>query len=289
MTVLHLLRLRGTLSSPVTFITPHIPIITVLLMYWVDRGTLRLGNHHKQCRTGPYVLHIFHVWEAACIRAVGALHDCGGAWLAMAEAGAGYGWYLAASWPQATTVFKVTGRRTRETGGNPANGETKKTNWTNTSGALLVWDAWTPQGGTSSSSKSDTQTQLTALYLIGAPMWSGERESRSYLWFSSLAEQWLPNCSLCCAHRAFLLRLRDPRQANALSLTMLCYAMPPSKAMFGLSLGLRAAASARSLLNSGRLSYFRLRVQFILFSWSVPLGVLLALLLPYSLPPHVLI
>jgi hypothetical protein len=45
----------------------------------------------------------------------------------MAEAGAGYGWYLAASWTQATTVFKVTGRRrTRETGGNPANGETKK-------------------------------------------------------------------------------------------------------------------------------------------------------------------
>jgi hypothetical protein len=47
----------------------------------------------------------------------------------MAEAGAGYGWYLAASWTQATTVFKVTGRRrTRETGGNPANGETKKKN-----------------------------------------------------------------------------------------------------------------------------------------------------------------
>jgi hypothetical protein len=53
-------------------------------------------------------------------------HDCGGPW-ATEEAGNGYGWYLAASWPRATTVFKVTGRRrTRETGGNPANGETKK-------------------------------------------------------------------------------------------------------------------------------------------------------------------
>lgn len=82
-------------------------------------------------------------------------HDCGGhgPWMAMAEAGAGYGCYcyLAASWTQATTVFKVTGRRTRETGGNPANGETKKKQ-IEPIRVVLYWfethHAWTPQGRT---------------------------------------------------------------------------------------------------------------------------------------------